>query len=178
MCLYYFSPVCPAFTSPLGLWPCFPCRQRESGHSWLLLTWADTWSWSSRWGPGPSPQRHFPHWNRIPTFVMLSGVFTPILPKPIEEREKIQLLLMSNRLSFQGANLKMCHGYALQIQVVWVGGTEQERWVVMTGCQLAVASNRRVSERWTKEGEAGGYSFITKEGQRDNHWLWKYVCLR
>lgn len=26
----------------------------------------------------------FPHWNRIPTFVMLSGVFTPILPKPIE----------------------------------------------------------------------------------------------
>lgn len=39
-------------------------------------------------GPGASAQRRrlFPGSNRIPTFVILSGVFTPILPKLIEER--------------------------------------------------------------------------------------------
>lgn len=40
-------------------------------------------------GPSASAQRHrlFPCSNRILTFVILSGVFTPILPKPIEGRE-------------------------------------------------------------------------------------------
>lgn len=40
-------------------------------------------------GPSASAQRHrlFPCSNRILTFVILSGVFTPISPKPIEERE-------------------------------------------------------------------------------------------
>lgn len=35
-----------------------------------------------------SAQRHrwFPGSNRIPNFVILSVVFTPILPKPIEKR--------------------------------------------------------------------------------------------
>lgn len=39
-------------------------------------------------GPSASPQRHrlFPGSNKIPPFMILSGVFTPILPKPIEER--------------------------------------------------------------------------------------------
>lgn len=39
-------------------------------------------------GPTPSPQRRclYPRSNRVPTFVILSAVFTPILPKPIEER--------------------------------------------------------------------------------------------
>lgn len=40
-------------------------------------------------GPSASAQRHrlLPCSNRILTFVILSGVFTPISPKPIEERE-------------------------------------------------------------------------------------------
>lgn len=65
-----------------------PLAGRERGHSWLLLTWADTRSHRSRWGPAASAQRRrlFPGSNRIPTFVILSGVFTPILPKPIEKR--------------------------------------------------------------------------------------------
>lgn len=81
--------VCPAFTSPLSVWPGFPCRQREREGT------PDSSSPESTpdpgvhgGGPAASPQRRrlFPRSNRIPTLVILSGVFTPILPKPIEER--------------------------------------------------------------------------------------------
>lgn len=118
----------------------------------------------------------FPWSNTIPTFVMLSGVFTPILPKPIVEGEQIQLLLISNRLSFQGTNLKMCHGYALWVRVVGVLGPNKE------GELLWLAVNwqlRQTGESVTHEQKKKrGYGFITKEGQWDEHWLWKYVCLR
>lgn len=63
--------------------------------------------------------------------------------------EQIQLLLISNRLSFQGADLRMCHGYAMRRSLGC--RAEQGRWVVMTGCQLAVDSHRRVSETEKKK---------------------------
>lgn len=91
--------------------------------------------------------------------------------------EQIQLLLISNRLSFQGGQFKNVPRSCFEKKVGQGAGAEQGRWVVMTGCQLAVDSHRRVSETWAKKGKKR-YGFITKEGQRDEHWLWKYVCLR
>lgn len=40
----------------------------------------------------------------------------------------------------------------------WSAEAEQGRWVVMTGCQLAVDSHK----------EGGRYSFITKKGNEMN----------
>lgn len=119
--------VCPGFTSPLSVWPCFPCRQREGA----LLTL-------------PSP-------GLIPDLILHGGGPLPLLKGAVcfqaliefqlswfylefsrqfcqnrLRREQIQLLLISNRLSFQGANLRMCHGYALSRRLVGAPGLNRE----------------------------------------------------
>lgn len=54
-------------------------------------------------------------------------------------------------------------------KIGWSAGVEEGWWVVMTGCQLAVDLDKKGEKR---------YYFITKEGQRDECWLWKQVRLR
>lgn len=84
--------------------------------------------------------------------------------------EQIQLLLISNRLSFRGGQFgEYATVCALGRRIGRSAGVEAGWWVVMTGCQLAVDLDKKGEKR---------YYFITKQGQRDEHRLWKWARLR
>lgn len=137
-------------------------------HSRLLLTWVDT-----RYSGGaPAPLlkgivcfQALIEFRSLWFYLEFSRQFCQNRLR----REQIQLLLLSNRLGFQGANLGICHGYAPRTGLAGVPG-----WMRKVSCYDWLS----ISSWFAQRGGGAGYSFITKEGQWDECWLWKYIGLR